>query len=61
MAIDKYTKTVLTIIAVCLLTLTLKELAVIPIAQAQSGVTRVTLCTSSGLLCGSSYTQKIGD
>ena len=43
MAIDRYTKMVLTIIAVCLLILTLKELAVIPDALAQSRTTHVLI------------------
>ena len=60
MAIDKYTKTVLTIIAACLIILTLKEIVLIPDAQAQSGVTKVTLCTDDGRRCGVTYTQRIG-
>ena len=49
MATDKYTKTVLTIIAACLIILTFKEVAVIP---SQIGATKITLCDEFGISCG---------
>ncbi len=44
MSVDRYTKVILTYIAVCLSLITLKEIGVIPNAYAQSGPQLVAIC-----------------
>lgn len=58
MAIDRYTKFVLTLIAICLSLLTIKAFRLLPEAYAQSDQpTRVTLCDPSGTSCGDHWAQ----
>lgn len=60
MTSDRYTKVVLTVIAVCLSLLTLREFGVLPEAHAQSGgATRVTICDPAGRACGDDWTQYV--
>jgi hypothetical protein len=49
MKIDLYTKTILTIIAICLMALTLEF--TVTKAYAQNGPTRVTICNIDGTAC----------
>ena len=56
---ESYIKLVLTIIAVCLSLLALKEVAVIPDALAQSGTTKVTICDPDGRACGDDWIQLV--
>lgn len=48
---DRYTKIVLTVIAVCLLKIAFGDL--IAPAEAQVGVQRVAICDTSGAVCAS--------
>jgi len=57
--VESYIKLVLTIITVCLSFLTLKGLAVIPDAFAQSDITKVTICGPDGRHCGDDWIQLV--
>jgi len=56
---DRYTKVVLTIIASCLLILTLKEIGFVNVADARDGAVKVTLCGDMGIQCGDSWVQYV--
>ncbi len=58
---ESYIKLVLTIIAVCLSLLALKEVAVIPDALAQSDITKVTICGPDGRHCGDDWIIYVAD
>ena len=56
---DKYTKSVLTIIAICLIVIVLRDIGFIRQAFALNGVTKVTLCNPSGKSCGDDWVQYV--
>ena len=49
--IDKYTKAVLTVIAVCLCFITAQNFNIIPSAEASVGVQKVQICDFYGTSC----------
>lgn len=51
MKVDRYTKGILTYIAICLSIITLKEIGVIPNAYAQTGPQPVVICDARQSRC----------
>ena len=49
--IDKYTKAVLTVIAVCLCLITAQNFNIVPSAEASGGVQKVQICGLYGADC----------
>ena len=49
--IDRYTKAVLTVIAVCLCVITAQNFNIVPSAEADVGIPKVQICNWSGERC----------